>query len=207
MLKKKIFTITLITVLSEFKIYMSANKKTSISLFLLCIMMMLASCRTSSVSVFDADTGHPIPDALVFAYCQEILTLGPRQELIATNVEGTAKTIVKPSGYIWAGKQGYYPFYCRPRYKGSIFSISGETFIPEKIYLHKVKDGSFEEAMKARNHAGIIFYHNNPPRKKDLLKILQYSHWVYMNTAFYDANSYRKTLEEFFKKYSFKTKP
>ena len=79
--------------------------------------------------------------------------------------------------------------------------------MPEKIYLHKVRDGSFEEAQKARNHGGIIFYHRNPPRKKDLLKILQYSHWVYMNTAFYDTNSDRKILEDFFKKYPLKTKP
>lgn len=187
---------------------MFANKKISIILLFVCVMLMLTSCKTSSVYVFDAETGQPVEDALVFVYSQEILVLGPRQELNTTNAEGMAKTIVKPAGYIFVGKQGYYPFYYRPRTNGGIFSISGQTFMPAKIHLHKVKNGSLEEAKKARNHGGIIFYHRNPPRRKrDLLKILQYSHWVYMKTAFYDDNRDRKFLEEFFKKNSFEIKP
>ena len=182
------------------------NTKCGLILIFLGAIVLLTSCQTSSLYVFDAKTGHPIEDALVFAYSAEKIVLGPRQELNTTSPDGEAKILVKPADVIWAGKQGYYPFYYHPLTNSGIFSISGQTFIPAKIYLHKVKDGSFEEAMKARNHAGIIFYHNNPPRQKDLLKILQYSHWVYMNTAFYDTNSYRSILENFFKEYSFKIK-
>ena len=185
---------------------MFANKKMSIILLFLCVMLMLTSCKNSSVYVFDAETGQPVEDALVFAYCLEILSLGPRQQLDTTNAEGIAKSSVKETVSLWVGKQGYYPFHHYTQTVGDFYSIKGQYFTA-KIYLHKVKDGSFKEARKARNHGGIIFYHRNPPREKDLLKILQYSHWVYMNTAFYDDNEDRDILEEFFKKYSLPVKP
>ena len=176
-----------------------------VAIFLFCIMMLMTSCQTSKVYVFDAETGKPVEDALVFAYCREILTLGPRQQLDTTNTEGIAKISVKETVDLWVGKQGYYPFHHHTHTIGDFYSIKGQSFTA-RIYLHKVKDGSFEETKKARNHYGIIFYHRNPPREKDLLKILQYSHWVYMNTAFYDDNEDRDILEEFFKKYSFEIK-
>ena len=71
-----------------------------------------------------------------------------------------------------------------------------------------VKTGKRAEVKKARNAYGIIFYHRNPPRESVLLKILKYSHWVYMNTAFYDDDyQAREILEDFFEEYSFPVKP
>ena len=182
------------------------NTKCGLILIFLGAAALLTSSQTSSGYVFDTETGQPVEEALVFAYGHEILSHGPRQQLDITSTEGIAKISVQGSLSLWVGKQGYYPFYYYTYTRGFFPIITGGKFPPATIYLHKVKDGSFEEAMKARNHAGIIFYHNNPPRQKDLLKILQYSHWVYMNTAFYDTNSYRSILENFFKEYSFKIK-
>ena len=186
---------------------MFAGKKLICILLPLSIMMLTASCRASSVYILDADTGHPVSDALVFAYCHEILTLGPRQQLSTTDTAGMAEINVKETVGLWAGKLGYYPAFHHTYTRGSFFSITGQTFPPATILLHKVKNGDPAETKKARNHAGIIFYHDNPPCKTDLLKILRYSHWIYMNTAFYNDNRDRKILEDYFKKYSFEIKP
>lgn len=186
--------------------HMFVNKKLSCILLFLCIMMLTTSCQTSSVYIIDADTGEAICDALVFAYCREILTLGPRQQLNTTNEEGMAKINVKGTVDLWAGKQGYYPAFHHTYTRGSFFSIKGEIFPPATIFLHKVKSGNSTEARKVRNHAGIIIYYDNPPCKTDLLKILQYMHWVYINTAFYDDDISTGELKMFFEKYLFKMK-
>ena len=175
------------------------------AVFLFCITMLVTSCQTSSITVIDAETRELVADAMVFAYRHEYVAF-PRQRLYTTDNKGEITFVYQSGDSFWIGKPGYYPFYFypgSPYAHGFLFWFS---FPPTTIKLHPVKTGKWEEAKKARNHYGIIFYHRNPPREKDLLKILQYSHWVYMNTAFYDDSPLRKNLEEFFKKYSFEIK-
>ena len=176
------------------------------AVFLFCIMMLVTSCQTSSITVIDAETREPVADAMVFAYRHEIVAF-PRQRLYTTDDKGELSFVYQSGDSFWIGKPGYYPFYFYPGSPYAHGFLFWFTFPPTTIKLHPVKTGKRDEAKKARNHYGIIFYHRNPPRESVLLKILQYSHWVYMNTAFYDDSPLRKNLEEFFKKYSFPVKP
>ena len=177
------------------------------AVFLFCIMMLVTSCQTSSITVIDAETREPVADAMVFAYCHDFVAF-PRQRLYTTDDKGEISFVYQAGDSFWIGKPGYYPYnfptyFNRLHDHGFLFWF---TFPPATIPLHPVKTGKRAEVKKARNAYGIIFYHRNPPREKDLLKILQYSHWVYMNTAFYDDSPLRKNLEDFFKKYSFEIK-
>ena len=184
------------------------NRKIYLFILALCVMTGLTACRSSYVTVIDAETGRPVPDALVFAYNSEVISLGPRQQLYTTDSEGKAKVYVSGVVTLWAGKTGCYPSWFLPMYSASSFFVPfGQSFPPATMKLHKVKTGGFDEAEKAKKHLGLIFRSHNPPREKDLLKILQYSHWVYMNSEFYRRPSEREILEEFFKKYSFPVKP
>ena len=176
------------------------------AVFLFCIMMLVTSCQTSSITVIDAETREPVADAMVFAYRHEYVAF-PRQRLYTTDNKGEITFVYQSGDSFWIGKPGYYPFYIRAYGLSEGGFLFWFTFSPMTVKLYPVKTGKWEEAKKARNHYGIIFYHRNPPREKDLLKILQYSHWVYMNTAFYDDNQNREILEDFFKKYSFPVKP
>ena len=184
------------------------KSKTALSVIcclLTVLCLCLTACQTSSITVIDAETREPVADAMVFAYRHDYVSF-PRQRLYTTDNKGEITFVYQSGDSFRIGKPGYYPFYFypgSPYAHGFLFWFS---FPPTTIKLHPVKTGKRDEAKKARNHYGIIFYHRNPPREKDLLKILQYSHWVYMNTAFYDDSPLRKNLEEFFKKYSFEIK-
>ena len=176
-----------------------------VAIFLFCIMMLMTSCQTSSITVIDSETREPVADAMAFAYCHEYVAF-PRQRLYTTDNKGEITFVYQSGDSFWIGKPGYYPFSFYPGSRYAHGFLFWFTFPPTTIKLHPVKTGKRDEAKKARNHYGIIFYHRNPPRKRDLLKILQYSHWVYMNTAFYDDSPLRKNLEDFFKKYTFEIK-
>ena len=185
------------------------KSKTALSVIcclLTVLCLFLTACQTSSITVIDAETREPVTDAMVFAYRHEIVAF-PRQRLYTTDDKGEISFVYQSGDSFWIGKPGYYPsrFYPRSPYAhGFLFWF---TFPPTTIQLHPVKTGKRDEAKKARNHWGLIFYYRNPPGESVLLKILQYSHWVYMNTAFYDDNRNREILEEFFIKYSFPVKP
>ena len=60
------------------------------------------------------------------------------------SARGIAKISVKETVSLWVGKQGYYPYHHYTQTVGDFYSIKGQYFTA-KIYLHKVKDGSFEE--------------------------------------------------------------
>ncbi len=185
------------------------KSKTALSVIcclLTVLCLCLTACQTSSITVIDAETREPVADAMAFAYCHEYVAF-PRQRLYTTDDKGEIKFVYQAEDSFWIGKPGYYPsrFYPGSPYAhGFLFWF---TFPPTTIQLHPVKTGKRAEAKKAMNHGGLIFSYRNPPRESVLLKILQYSHWVYMNTAFYDDNQNREILEEFFKKYSFPVKP
>ena len=66
------------------------NTKCGLILIFLGVIVLLTSCQTSSVYVFDAETGQPVEEALVFAYSAEKIVLGPRQELNTTSPDGDA---------------------------------------------------------------------------------------------------------------------
>ena len=181
------------------------NRKIYLFILALCLMTGLTACQTSSITVIDAETRKPVADAMVFAYCHDYVGF-PRQRLYTTDDKGEITFVYQSGDSFWIGKPGYYPFSFYPGSRYAHGFLFWFTFPPTTIKLHPVKTGKRDEAKKARNHYGIIFYHRNPPREKDLLKILQYSHWVYMNTAFYDDSPLRKNLEDFFKKYAFEIK-
>ncbi len=185
---------------------MSANRKKYSVILALCVMTGLTACQTSSITVIDAETRKPVADAMVFAYCHDYVAF-PRQRLYTTDDKGEISFVYQSGDSFWIGKPGYYPFYIRAYGLSAHGFLFWFTFPPTTIKLYPVKTGKRAEVKKARNAYGIIFYHRNPPRESVLLKILQYSHWVYMNTAFYDDNQNREILEEFFKKYSFPVKP
>ena len=42
-----------------------------VAIFLFCIMMLMTSCQTSSITVIDSETREPVADAMAFAYCHE----------------------------------------------------------------------------------------------------------------------------------------
>ena len=187
------------------------KSKTALSVIcclLTVLCLCLTACQTSSITVIDAETREPVADAMVFAYCHDFVAF-PRQRLYTTDDKGEISFVYQAGDSFWIGKPGYYPYHF-PTYFNRLHDhgfLFWFTFPPATIPLHPVKTGKRAEVKKARNAYGIIFYHRNPPRESVLLKILQYSHWVYMNTAFYDDNQNREILEEFFKKYSFPVKP
>ena len=188
--------------------FQKMKSKTALSVIcclLTVLCLCLTACQTSSIMVIDAETRKPVADAMVFAYCHDYVAF-PRQRLYTTDDKGEITFVYQSEDSFWIGKPGYYPFSFYPRSPYAQGFLFWFTFPPTTIKLHPVKTGKRDEAKKARNHYGIIFYHRNPPREKDLLKILQYSHWVYMNTAFYDDSPLRKNLEDFFKKYAFEIK-
>ena len=190
--------------------FQKMKSKTALSVIcclLTVLCLCLTACQTSSITVIDAETREPVADAMVFAYCHDFVAF-PRQRLYTTDDTGEITCVYQAEDSFWIGKPGYYPLHFDPGYPGPqphgfLFWFS---FPPTTIQLHPVKTGKRAEVKKARNAYGIIFYHRNPPRESVLLKILQYSHWVYMNTAFYDDNQNREILEDFFKKYSFEIK-
>ena len=185
--------------------------KSKMALSVICCLLtvlclLLTACQTSSITVIDAETHEPVADAMVFAYCHDYVAF-PRQRLYTTDDKGELSFVYQSGDSFWIGKPGYYPFYFYPGSPYAHGFLFWFTFPPTTIKLHPVKTGKRNEAKKAMNHGGLIFKYRNPPRESVLLKILQYSHWVYMNTAFYDDSPLRKNLEEFFKKYSFPVKP
>ena len=177
---------------------MIANGKMLYAAVLTGLCLLVTSCRSSPVTVLDADSGKPIVDALVFAYSHEFVAL-PRQRVYLTDADGQTRVRVPGLASLWAGKDGYYPQYCGTK-SGNLFAARS---LPSAIRLHKVVNGNYLEARKMKNHSGAIFYYRNPPREEDLLKILKYSHWVYLNSCFYYGISERAVLEEFFQKYGF----
>lgn len=181
------------------------NRKIYLFILALCVMIGLTGCQTSSITVIDAETREPVADAMVFAYCHEFVAL-PRQRLYTTDDKGEITFVYQSGDSFWIGKPGYYPFYIRAYGLSAGGFLFWFTFLPTTIKLHPVKTGKRDEVKKARNDYGIIFYFRNPPRESVLLKILQYSHWVYMNTAFYDDYPNREILEDFFEEYSFPLK-
>ena len=185
------------------------KSKTALSVIcclLTVLCLCLTACQTSSIMVIDAETRKPVADAMVFAYCHDYVGF-PRQRLYTTDDKGEITFVYQSGDSFWIGKPGYYPFYFYPGSPYAHGFLFWFTFPPTTVKLYPVKTGKRDEVKDARNDYGIIFYFRNPPRESVLLKILQYSHWVYMNTAFYDDNEDRDILEEFFKKYSFPVKP
>ena len=182
------------------------NRKIYLFILALCLMTGLTACQTSSITVIDAETRKPVADAMVFAYCHDFVAF-PRQRLYTTDDKGEITFVYQSGDSFWIGKPGYYPFSFYPGSRYAHGFLFWFTFPPTTIKLYPVKTGKRDEVKKARNHGDLIFNYNNPPRESVLLKILQYSHWVYMNTAFYDDNDYRDILEDFFQKYSFPVKP
>ncbi|MBQ9336360.1 MAG: hypothetical protein IJS14_03565 [Lentisphaeria bacterium] len=186
------------------------KSKTALSIIcclLTVLCLFLTACQTSSITVIDAETREPVADAMVFAYCHDYVAF-PRQRLYTTDDKGEITFVYQAEDSFWIGKPGYYPSRFYPGYPGPqphgfLFWF---TFPPTTIKLHPVKTGKRNEAKKAMNHGGLIFKYRNPPRESVLLKILQYSHWVYMNTAFYDDYPNREILEDFFEEYSFPLK-
>ncbi|MBO4649148.1 MAG: hypothetical protein J5806_13430 [Lentisphaeria bacterium] len=183
-----------------------ANRKMYPVILALCVMIGLTGCQTSSITVIDAETRKPVADAMVFAYCHDYVGF-PRQRLYTTDDKGEITFVYQSGDSCWIGKPGYYPFYIREYGLSAHGFLFWFTFPPTTIKLYPVKTGKRNEAKKARNHWGLIFNFRNPPRESVLLKILQYSHWVYMNTEFYNEPWQRELLEEFFTKYSFPVKP
>jgi|GEM_PF-6400110 len=179
---------------------MIAKEKMLYAAVLTGLSLVMTSCHSSPVTVLDADSGKPVADALVFAYSHEYAAF-PRQRLYLTDADGKTSVGVQGLVSLWAGKAGYYPRYSRTQEAGNLFV--GAKFLPATIRLQKIVKGNYLEARKVKNHFGAIFYYRNPPRKDDLLKILQYSHWVYLNSCFYYDISERASLEEFFRKYGF----
>ena len=172
---------------------------------LLCIFLtfsccLLISCTSSTVTILDSESQQPVQDALVHAYAHEIIISGPRQRSYETNKDGQAKVYVSGTVSLWAGKEGYYPLHARTKTERSIFTFWKPPFAPVVLLLNRVHTGTAAEARRVRKHGGLMFFLNNPPDEQELMQLLHYSHWVYVNTHFYEDSLLLNDLEDLFRK-------
>lgn len=171
-----------------------------ICIFAMFLCLLLASCASSTITVLDAESQQPIPDVLIHAYSHEIITVGPRQNLYVTDKNGKVEVDVSGTVSLRVGKEGYYPLHARTKTERSIFTFWKPPFAPVVLLLNRVHKGTAAEARRVRNHGGLMFFLNNPPDEQELMQLLHYSHWVYVNTQFYEDSQFLNDLEDLFRK-------